>query len=444
MRALPARFILPVFAALVGLCVAVVPKNSVPQPEPVSVDLDTTSYTCPSWEGLTVTAGQATPGDEATALALPEGTEIPELADASTWRSAAPRGEAITVTQTGERSAATGFLTGNAAGRGEGLVVATCPTIIHDAWFSGFGATEGHDAELVLVNPGEEEAVVELQAWSTVGEVEIPDGDALTLAPKETRRLAGSDLAAGESLLTVRAARQRGLVAAAVLESGSGPVRGSDLQTAGPAPSRDIVLSGIPGAAERRLVLTNPGDETANVTVSVVSADGGIFVAEGLDDVTVEPNSIQEVAVPGEAPAGAAIRLEASEPITGLLRSQGPEDVADSVALSALRDGPALLPVLGDVQLTIVAVDVDLEAHVEVFDAQMRSLGSRELSVPQATSSSVAIGDLAEAGAYAVVRAEGGYAAVTYQNGPGIASLPLTVAPVTALAPAVTWGGRWH
>ncbi|RLV54641.1 hypothetical protein D9V41_15560 [Aeromicrobium phragmitis] len=444
MRAISPRFALPVLAAALVVLVAVLPGVSTPQPEPTTADVTTTSYTCPSWDGLTVTAGQVVAGDEATAVALPDGADVPELADASVWRSAAPRGDAITVTQTGESSGAVGFLAGNATNRGEGLAVASCPQIVHDAWFSGLGAVEGHDAELVLVNPGRDEAVVNLRAWSPVGEVDVPDGDALTLAPGESRRIAGSDLAAGESLLTVRVARQRGVVVAAVLESGSGPVRGSDVQTAGPAPSRQAVLSGIPAGAERRLILTNPGGETANVEVSVVSADSGTFVAEGLDDVTVEPGSVREIAIPGEAPAGAALRLDATEPVAAIVRSQSPEDVADSAALSALRSGPAVVPVVGDTQVTVVAADSDLDAQLEVFDAQMQSLGTRELSVPQGTSSSIAIGEVAEGGAYAVVRAEGGYAAARYADGARIASLPLTVAPVDAVAPAVSWGGRWH
>ncbi|MFD1859063.1 hypothetical protein EHW97_06880 [Aeromicrobium camelliae] len=444
MPALAPRFGFPVLAAVLVVLVAVLPGISAPQPEPTRADVDQTSYTCPSWEGLTVTAGQVAPGDEAQAVALPDGAEVPELADASIWRNAAPRGEAISVTQTGEGSGAVGFLAGTATGRGEGLAVAACPRIVDDAWFNGLGAVEGHDAELVLVNPGDDEAVVELRAWSPVGEVEVPDGDALTLAAGETRRLAGSDLAAGEALLTVRVARQRGVVVAAALESGSGPVRGSDVQTAGPAPSRATVMSGLPAGVERRLILTNPGNETANVEVSIVSADSGTFVAEGLDDVTVEPGSVREVGLPGEAPAGAAVQLRSSQPITGIVRSQSPDDVADSGGLAPLRSGPAVMPVVGDTQLTVVAPDADLKAQIEVFDAQMESLGTRELPVSQGSSASLAIGEVAEGGAYAVVQAEGGYAAARYVNGPGIASLPLTVAPVDAVAPAVSWGGRWH
>lgn len=444
MPAIAPRLVFPVLAAALAVLIAVLPGISAPQPEPTVADVDRTSYTCPSWEGLAVTAGQVAPGDEAQSVALPDGAEVPELSDASVWRNAAPRGEAISVTQTGDESGAVGFLAGTATGRGEGLTVASCPHILHDAWFNGLGAVEGHDAELVLVNPGDDEAVVELRAWSPVGEVQVPDGDALTLAPGETRRLAGSDLAAGEPLLTVRVGRQRGVVVAAALESGSGPVRGSDVQTAGPAPSCDVVVSGLPAGVERRLILTNPGNETANVEVSIVSAESGTFVAEGLDDVTVEPGSVREIGLAGEAPAGAAIQLSSSQPVTAIVRSQSADDVADSVGLASLRSGPAAMPVVGDTQLTVVAPEADVEAQVEVFDAQMASLGTRELSVPRGSSASVAIGEVAEGGAYAVVQAEGGYAAARYVDGPGIASLPLTVAPVNAVAPAVSWGGRWH
>ncbi len=437
------RFLAPVVAAAVIVVAAVVPSVSRDADErsPETLDVDATTYTCPSGDGLSVLAGQVSPGDSVSARALPDDAEIADLENPAAWRAAGSAGEAVAVTQTGSGSGAAGFVTGNADGSGDGLVVAPCATRADDDWFTGLGAVDGHDSQLVIVNPGDGPAVVRLSAWGESGALAIAGDDTITLDAGEVRRVAASDLAAAETTMAVRVQRLRGEATAQVLDAGSSDVRGSELMTASAAPAREVVVASADGEGARALLMTNPGEETANVRVSALGADNGTYVLEGLDDVPVEPGTVARVDLPA---VDAPLLVSADQPVTATSRWQGENDLALGTSLTALEDRGALLPVVGDTRLTVASAGRAGQATVEGFDTDMNSLGEQTLDIPEGGSLAIGAGEVADGAAYLLVTGPGMYAQARYAEGDGIALAPVLAAPTAVLAPHVSWGGRWH
>ncbi|OUZ08543.1 hypothetical protein BHE97_12735 [Aeromicrobium sp. PE09-221] len=437
------RFLAPVVAAAVIVVAAVGPSMSRDADErsPEALDVAATTYTCPSGDGLSVLAGQVSPGDAVSARALPDDTEITDLEDPSVWRSVGSAGEAVAVTQTGAASGAVGFTSGIADGSGDGLVVAPCATRADDAWFTGLGAVDGHESQLVLVNPAGGPAVVRLSAWGESGALSIAGDDTITLDAGEVRRIVASDLAAAETTMAVRVQRLRGEATAQVLDAGSADVRGSELMTASAAPARELVLAAADGEGDRALLLTNPGEETANVRVSALGADNGTYVLEGLDDVAVDPGTVARVELPA---VDVPLLVNADRPVTAASRRQGENDLALGTSLTPLEDRAAVIPVVGDTRLTLASPGRAGDATVEAFDADMSPLGEQALDIPEGGSVALGAGEIADGASYLLVTGPGMYAQARYAEGDGVALMPVLAAPTAVLAPHVSWGGRWH
>lgn len=437
------RYLAPVLAAAVVAVAALVPSLSEDAEgrPPERIDAEAATYACPSGEGLSVLAGQVRAGDSSQAVSLPGGEPVEGLDDPSAWRVAASVGEAVALTQNGAGSGAVGFVSGTAADAGGGLIVGPCASRADDAWFTGLGAVDGHDSQLVLTNPGEGPAVVRLSAWGEAGALTIAGDDALTLEAGQVLRLPASDLAAGESALSLRVERLRGLSTAQVLDIGGDAVRGTELMTASAAPARELVVASADGEGARTLLITNPGEETANVRVSALGADNGTYVLEGLDDVPVEPGTVAGVDLPA---VDAPLLLSADQPVTATSRWQGEEDLALGTSLSPLGDRPGIVPVVGDTRLIVASTGAATRAQVEAFDADMGSLGEQTLEIPEGGSAAVGAAEVADGASYLVVSGSGIVAQARHAEGAGVALEPVLAAPTTALSPHVSWGGRWH
>lgn len=441
MRKMLIGFAAPVAAIVVVAAAMLVPGPSGSEESSAErVPVRQSSWVCPTFDGVTVRAGQLSPAEKAEAVALPQNQPVDGLDDPGLWRSVPGAGEAVALTQTGADSGAVGFLAGVAGADGDGLVVSGCPERSDDAWFTGLGARDGHDSQVVLVNPGQQQAVVRLSAWTEVGEVAVAGDESVTLEPGEVRRIAASELAAEEPMLTLRVERLRGVATAQVLDTGSGPVRGSEMLTAAPGPAKDQVVAAAAGGGERALLLTNPGEDTAHVEVSALGADNGTYVLEGLNNVSVEPGAVTAVSLPEVAEP---LRLQSDTSVTATTRAQTDEDAAAGTVLNDLDGQPALAPVVGDTQLTVASPGEKATATVEAFDAEMSSVGQQQLDVPAGGSASVSAADLGGDAAYLVVSSDtsGLYAQAQYTDGAKVALLGLTAAPATARAPQLTWGG---
>lgn len=433
----PVRYVLPLVAALLVAAISFVPE---PEPPVVAggsqtVEVRQTTWACPVESGWTVAAGQVAPGDEAVARPIPEEAAAdPVWSQADRWRTAEPGGDALVLEQSGEGSGSVGYVAGRLKGD---AVLAACPPVVDEAWFAGLGDRGRADATITLVNLGENRAVADLSWWGANGPIQSLDTSGLVVEPGQRREISVDDVAAGEGAVTAHVSRRRGSLTAIALDAGSG---GADLLAPAPGPATEQVLAGLPEGDGTRLALANPGTSTAHVAVSV-RGPGGAFAAEGLEDVSVEPESTRVVAVPGSVDLRrASLAITSDLPVVASATVETDDDVA-RVTPSAAIEGPAVVPVrlAGGAVRTVLTAKEAAVVEVESFSASMESLGTSQVSVGAGASALVPAPE--DGAAYLVLTPQQGrrvMAGLWKSGGGRVAAAAVRPAPVAVVAPGVS------
>lgn len=447
-RARPA--LLPGAAAVMVLVASLLPGAGSDDPVPAqSVDVVETSYACPAGRGTTVGAGQVRAGDDRSVRVFPEGDAADaaeSMSDPGAWTTSGFDADGVVVTETGQGAAASGHF-GRVApdDQGGGLTVGRCPAVADDAWFLGAGSGGRHFSTLVLSNLSSAPAVADVELWGTEGPIDAVGASGITLDAYEVRRLPLEDLAAGESVLGLEVQRTRGALSATVLDRFTAAPAGSESIGSSQGPRREQIIGGVDaGAGDKELMLLNPGDQTARVDIESLGTDG-TFPVENLQDLVVEPGAYVEVDVPDSVGSGPqAFRVVGDQPVAAGLRVRASDaDYAVSETTPVL-DGSAIVPVdlvsgVAAPQLLLTAPGRAATVDVEVFDAQMTSLGSSTVDVDAGTTQRVrAVPEGTSGAAYVVVRGTGDVvAAASYTDGDRVSSLAVVAAPVSVAAPAV-------
>lgn len=431
----PLRFVLPLLAL-----VLVAGAWFVPEPdEPVvaggrsAVEVRQTTWACPVAADWTVAAGQVKAGREAVARAIPEGKVDPAWADAKRWRTASPGGDALVLEQTGEGSGSVGFVSGE---RGDASVLGSCPSIVDDAWFVGLGDDGRSDAVITLVNIGENRAVADLSWWGANGPVQSSDTSGLVVEPGQRREVKVDEVAAGEGPVAVHVSRRRGALTAVALDAGKDR---ADLVSPSAGPVTSQVLTGLP-SGDSRLALVNPATATAHVAVAVRGASGS-FAAQGLEDVTVEPESTRVIDIPDAIDLrGGTLEVTSDLPV-GASATVTDGDVARVVPGRDIS-GPAVVPARMGGQAVRVTLTSEKAAEVtiESFSATMKTLGTEKVTLEPGTSR--ALPATRERGAAYVVmtpaKGDAVMAGMWVAGGDRLAAAPVRPAPVSVVAPGVS------
>ncbi len=232
-------FFIPLVAAGLVIGAYVVPKPSESPRRPDGVKVTQTTYACPAGAGITVAAGQLTPGDKATASVLPGKATDSKLGNPATWRTSEVDGGGVIVEQSGRASGAAGFFGATAKkASGGGLVVGSCPDLVDDAWFLGLGSGAKHFSSVILTNVGDTPAAVDLELWGPEGKIDAVDSNGIVIKPFTTSRVRLDDLAAGEPELALRILRRRGSVSAVVNDLSTAVFGGTEPVTATAGPTR--------------------------------------------------------------------------------------------------------------------------------------------------------------------------------------------------------------
>lgn len=440
--------------ATAGLVVGPAEPSATPARE---VRLDRGSYACPG--GLSTTAGQLSAGAEATARALPlvssdsadaaDPTSVQALTDPRTWRSATtPEGSTV-VAQSGRGTGAVGFVSGRLTkAEGGGLVVAGCPTVTDDAWFTGLGSGSKHQSTLLLTNTADTPAAVNVELWNTQGVVDAIDNDGIVVPARAARRIRLADLAAGERQLAAHVVRLRGALTVSALDTSTAVFKGSEISTGGVDPARTQWIPGVvAGEKGRTLAIVNPGGTTARVSVTAFGSKGR-FVPEGLSDLKVGAGKLREITLPRTVGSGAvALRLTSDEPVAASVRLEPDTDDFARAESAPVLDGTAAVPLglaetkgVPDLLLSGVGRRTS-SVQLTAYDAEMRQLDEATVTVEAGRTQDVDLAKVLTTKGAAVVLVEGGTDVVgtaTYSSGSRIASVPLRAAPVTALGPQVS------
>lgn len=228
-----------------------------------------------------------------------------------------------------------------------GLVTGRCSAPAREHWFVGGSAETGHRGRLVLSNPTDVPAVVDVAVWDEAGPVDAPATQDLAVPAQGQQILLLDALDPGATQVAVRVTASQGRVAAALemRESDGLDPQGVSLVQQAAAPSTGVVVPGVPGHGRRLLRVLAPGDTDAIVSMRLLGPDGP-FSPVGQDVLTVTAGTVTEVPIgdaAGDAPV--AVSLESDVPITAAVRvvdtaADGGPDFAYTVATAPL-DGPA-------------------------------------------------------------------------------------------------------
>ena len=299
------------------------------------------------------------------------------------------------VGRNGERDSVTGSASGSLApgfsvtqtertvdGQGRGLASTQCQPTGTDFWFVGPASDVGQRAVLVLTNPEDSAATVDVTVHGPDGLVDAPGARGIQVEPRTRTEVRLDEVAPGERVLALHVQVRVGRLSAAVTETdvkGFDPL-GTDWFPAAEPPDTRQVVPGVPPVREGRdstvhLDLVAPTD-AAVVTVEIITPEGS-FSPKGGDVVQVPAGGVASVdlteSLQGE---GAAIVLTSDAPVTAGARVvlKNPDIFGDALYLAAAEplSAPAVVPdnrTTKDLQtrLLFTATDAPAAATVTAF-----------------------------------------------------------------------------
>ena len=353
-------------------------------------------------------------------------------------------------------SAGSGVVSSSAtSGESRGLMAAPCLVPGTEQWLVGVGSTDADRTELLLTNPDEAEAEVDLRFYGPEGRVVVPGSPGVVVSGRSTRSVSVSSLVdtPGPLSVSVRASSGRVSAAARRIRTDDLAPAGADWQVPSTSPATSAVVPGVPGGEGTRLLaVVNPGTQRATVSVEVLGLSGA-FGPAGADSLEVSPESTATVALEtGLAGESASIRLRSDVPVSGAVVSTssragaGPDLAVQPATPSLVRHGvSAVATTTGSTASELVlsnAGDDDAPVTFEVLsyagvslrkdDILLAAGGSatRRLTSPGPSYVVVTVPDAsAVVGSVTLTTPEGDVA--------GLATIPLTSPDVASRAPRV-------
>ena len=221
-----------------------------------------------------------------------------------------------------------------------------------DWWITGADGRVGYTDTLVLANPGNTVANLTVSVWSTKGPIEPPKLQSFTVEPKSAELLTVSSYAPDGALLTMHVHANSGRLVSAVLDRRVSGITPAGLDWIPPTqpPATDLVVPGyLGGPGPRHLILGNPGDRDATVTLRL-STKSGNFAPAGHQTVVVRAGRTADVDLTStlSGSPGAAL-VHSDQPVTaaglssaGVLSDRDHPDIQWQPAAVPIS-GPAVL-----------------------------------------------------------------------------------------------------
>lgn len=246
-----------------------------------------------------------------------------------------------------------GVVVGTASqGVDAGLSAAPCLAPGTQHWFSGVGAGEADRTELILTNPDDTQAEVDLRFFGRRGRVAVPGSPGVVVEARSSRTVSLSTLDPADGPFSVEVSASAGRVSAVARRSRTDNLTpaGVDWQLPTTLPSISAVIPGVPeDDGARDLFVTNPGPGRATVQVRVLGLQGPVAPL-GAESVEVGPESTKSVDLaPGLAGEAGAIELTSDQPVTASVVSSsrrigaGSDLAVQSAAAPLIRTGVSAL-----------------------------------------------------------------------------------------------------
>ena len=270
-------------------------------------------------------------------------------------------------------------LSDNSSGPETGLAAAPCLPPSTAAWFPGVASGTDDRTELVLSNPDDAQAEVDLRFYGTRGRVVVPGSPGVTVAAHASRSISLTGLvdAAGPLSVSVEATVGRVRAAARRIRVAGDKPAGADWVLPAAAPARTAVVPAVPGDdGSRELVVTNPSLQRATVSVSVLGLQGP-YAPTGAETLALPPESTGTVELrDGLAGGAAGVQVTADQPVTAAVtatssRSGAQPDIAVVPASAALiRTGVSAIATASSTDSELVlsnGADTDAQVHFDVL-----------------------------------------------------------------------------
>lgn len=257
------------------------------------------------------------------------------------------------------------------SGTGRGMASTSCAPAGSDFWFVGGGAIAGRNTRIVLVNPDDTAAAVDVVVLGPDGIIDTPAGRGLVIKAQSRSVVRLDALAPGIAATAVHVISRTGRVGASVDdEQASGlSVVGTDWIPEAAEPATKVYVPGVlDGKGARVLSIAAPGDSDALVDIKVIS-ETGTFDPADRSQVQVPANGVLTIDLsPVLQEQAATLELTSDIPIVaGMRQFFGGQKVQDETSFTAgslpftATAAVSGLPVrpATDVRLYVTAPDTD-------------------------------------------------------------------------------------
>jgi len=261
-------------------------------------------------------------------------------------------------------------------GNGRGMASTACASAGADFWFVGGGAIAGRQTRVVLVNPDDTPAVVDVIVHGTDGLIDAPAGKGLVIKGLDRAVVRLDVLAPGVKATAVHVIARAGRVGASVADeqmSGLAAI-GTDWIPQSTTPATKLYVPGVmPGKGARVLSIVTPGIDDATVHIRVISPNG-TFAPADREQIDVPAESVISLDM-SDVIGGDAATLEVTSDVpvvAGMRQFFGGRGVQDETAFSSsaqpMTSASAVsgLPVRmsTDIRVAITAPDTDVKVDI--------------------------------------------------------------------------------
>jgi hypothetical protein len=273
------------------------------------------------------------------------------------------------------------------AGRGRGMASTACAPAASEFWFVGGGAIAGRQTRIILVNPDETSAVVDVVIRGPKGLIDAPAGRGLVVKGQDRLVVRLDVLAPGVTATAVQVLARTGRVGASVDDEQQAGLTnvGTDWVPQAASPATLVYVPGVSnGPGARVLSIAAPGGDDAIVNIRVISADGTYAPAER-SRVEVPSDSVVTLDMsPILDKNPATLELTSDAPIVAGMRQFFGDETAYTAGAQPF-EGPAAvsgLPVRAatDVRVSITAPETAAEVDIVLLPFG----GGKDAAVPTA------------------------------------------------------------
>lgn len=333
-----------------------------------------------------------------------------------------------------------------------GLKAAPCLAPATSHWFSGLAATDADRTDLILSNPDDAQAQVDLRFYGRSGRVAVPGSPGVVIRAHDSRIISLSSLVEAEGVLSVSVDASEGRVTAVAKRTQTNQLKpaGVDWQIPSASPSTVVVIPGVPeGPGDRRLVVTNPSNTRARVAVQILGFQGP-YEPSGAESLDVPPESTATVSLEdGLAGQAGSVKLTSNMPVTGAVistsrRGSAGDLAVQSAAVPLIRSGVSAVATsnIADSEL-IVSNSGDGDAQLSFEVLSYEGVRLRTADVVLGPNSTATRRLNSPAPSYVVVKVPDGSSVVggvvltqPKRDVAGLATIPLSSPDLASRAPA--------